>query len=216
MSDDSPLGVREVTPDGQPVRRSLAVRVVRWLGRHPGLVVLSLVVLVPLALGLDWWFLPNRPTLNAGKVESITVTLPKYDPNPGYPGHGQEAATITTDDPALIQPLLDVFRRAKRGEEHKCGSSGTITIRRKDGDVEELHILPGHDERYYEYRFGGRMNRVSREPFPGGAPGDRSDRDQDGPAVMSRRGPVGFISLPFRTQFGKTLRGRRPRFRRSG
>ena len=35
----------------------------------------------------------------------------------------------------------------------------------KDGSVEELGILPGHDSAYYEYRYGSRINRVEREPF---------------------------------------------------
>jgi hypothetical protein len=165
MSDNSPLGVQEINPDGPPVRRRFPARVVRWLGRHPALLVVSVVVLVPLGLGLDWWFLPNRPTRNARNVESVTITLRKSDPRPEYPGYEQEPAEVTTADPALIHPLLDVFRRARRGEEHKCGSSGTITIRRTDGGVEELRILAGHDERYYEYRMGSRINRVPREPF---------------------------------------------------
>ena len=153
MSDDSPLGLNEINPGGQPVRRRFPARVVRWLGRHLALVVVSVVVLVPLGLGLDWWFLPNRPTRDARKVESVNIRLGKYKENSDFgPGYEQEPAEVTTDDPALIQPLLAVFRRAKRGEEHKCASSGTVTIRRADGDVEELHILPGHDERYYEYR----------------------------------------------------------------
>jgi hypothetical protein len=127
---------------------------------------MRVAVLVPLALGLHWWFLPNRPTLDAEKVESVTVSLWKYPDRPEVgPGFRQDEVLVTTTDPAVIQPLLDVFRTARRAEEHKCGSSGTITIQRTDGAVEELSILPGHDEPYYEYRMGSRISRVDREPF---------------------------------------------------
>ena len=166
MSDDSPLRLQEIDPHGRPVRRGVFRRVLGWLGRHPILVLMMVVVLVPLGLGLHWWFLPNRPTLDAGKVESVTVSLRKYPDQPSFgPGYQQDEVLVTTADPAVIQPLLDVFRTARRAEEHKCGSSGTITVRRKDGTVEELSILPGHDEPYYEYRMGSRINRVDREPF---------------------------------------------------
>jgi hypothetical protein len=166
MSGGPPLTVTEIDPHGRPVRRGFPVRVARWVGRHPFLVLLVVTFLVLLGLGLDWCYLPNHPTLHAEKVESVTVRLGKYNPNPGFgPGYEQEPAQVTTDDPALIQPLLDAFRTAKRGEQHNCGDSGVITVRRTDGIVEEVLILPGHDERYYEYRLGSRINRIDRGPF---------------------------------------------------
>jgi hypothetical protein len=130
------------------------------------LVLFSVAILVVLGLGLLWWYLPNYPTLNADKVESVTVRLGKYNPNDGFgPGYEQKRTDVTIDDPALIQPLLDVFRTAKRGKEHNCGNSAVILIQRKDGMVEEVFLLPGHDERYYEYRLDSRISRVDREPF---------------------------------------------------
>jgi hypothetical protein len=84
---------------------------------------------------------------------------------PTRPGYEQDEAEVTTDDPAVVQQLLDVFRAARRAKEHKCGSSGVICIHLKGGSIEELMILAGHDERYYEYRMGSRINRVDREPF---------------------------------------------------
>jgi hypothetical protein len=142
------------------------VRLARWFRRHLILVLLAIVILVPLGLGLHWWYLPNYPTLHAEKVESVTVRLGKYEPNSGFgPGYEQTVAKITIDDPALMQQLLDAFGTAKRGNEHNCGNSGVIAIRRKDGTIEEVFILPGHDERYYEYRLNSRINRVDRERF---------------------------------------------------
>lgn len=162
MSDEPGRNLEEVDPGGRPVRGGFARRVIRWA-------LIAFVVLIPcgpIALGLDWWFLPNRPTLNAARVESVTIQLREFKPESSHgPGWEQDPVEVTINDPALIQPLLDVFRQAKRAEEHKCGNSGTITIRRTNGDVEEVRILPGHDERYYEYRLGSRINRVPREPF---------------------------------------------------
>jgi hypothetical protein len=166
MSDEPHLNLEEVDPAGQPVRTGFPRRALRWVGRHPVLVLFVVGLAVPLGLGLDWWFLPNRPTRNAARVESVTVELFKYSPDPGHgPGWVQEPVQVTINDPAVIQPLLDVFRRASRAEEHKCPNGGTITIRRTDGGVEEVRILPGHDEGYYEYRFGSRINKVPREPL---------------------------------------------------
>jgi hypothetical protein len=61
--------------------------------------------------------------------------------------------------------LLEVLREAKRAGEHKCGSTGSITITRKDGGIEIFEILPGHNCEYYEYRYRGRINRVDRRRF---------------------------------------------------
>ena len=166
MPSDSPLRVEEIDSQGRPVRRGVLKSVVGWLGRHPILILLSIAILIPFGLGMHWWYLPNHPTLDADKVESVEVRLRKYKPNSGFgPGYEQEEARVTTDDAADIQPLLEAFRSAMRSEEHQCGNSGTITIRRKDGTVEEVLILPGHDEQYYEYRLGSRINKVDREPF---------------------------------------------------
>jgi len=128
--------------------------------------MIAIAILVPLGLGLHWWYLPNYPTLDAENVESVTVRLGKYEANEGFvPGYEQKPTEVTVDDPALIQSLLDTFRTATRGKEHKCANSGVIAIRLKDGTVENVLILPGHDERYYEYRLNSRISRVDREPF---------------------------------------------------
>ena len=166
MSDDARLSLETIDPHGRPVRNGFPRRLLRWAGRHAVLVLIVVSLAALPGLGLEWNYLPNRPTLDAGKVQSVTICLGRYEPNSGFgPGYQQEVAKVTTEDPAVIQPLLDVFRTAIRGEQHNCGNSGVIEIRRTDGTVEELYILPGHDDRYYEYRMGSRMNRVDREPF---------------------------------------------------
>ena len=166
MASDIPLRVEETDSEGRPVRRSPARRALAWIGRHPILLSAAIAVLALLARGLHWWYWPNHPTLSADTVESITVRLGKYEPNPGFgPGYEQMRSEVTIGDRDLMQPLLDAFRTATRGEQHNCGNSGVILIRRKDGTDDEVFILPGHDERYYEYRLDSRICRVDREPF---------------------------------------------------
>jgi hypothetical protein len=123
-------------------------------------------ILVPVALVLQWWFLPSIPGVSADEVKAIEVHLVRFHQiNESDPNNRQIEARLKTTDPAKIQALLDVFKGAERASDHKCGNSGTIRIIQKDGSVEELGILPGHDSAYYEYRYGSRINRVEREPF---------------------------------------------------
>jgi hypothetical protein len=150
-----PLSVEEI----EPPRGRFG-----WVRRHPLLAFLIVVVLalsVPVGLGLHWWYMPSVPTTESSQVAKIEVILMRIEGD--RPGQRQDEAHLTTADPALIQPLLDVFRDARRAEEHKCPNPGTIRIHRTDGVVEEMYILPGHDRPYYEYRFGSRINRVDRE-----------------------------------------------------
>jgi len=137
--------------------------------RDPALVrcLWVLSVAIPLALfGLAgaWWLLPSVPELSADRVESIEVHLDRWE-NREIPDNQQKEATVKTDDPQRIQALLDVFQTAKRASEHKCASSGTLTIHKRHGSVETMGILPGHDSAYYEYRYGTRINRVNRQQF---------------------------------------------------
>jgi hypothetical protein len=130
-----------------------------------GLLLVALgVPLVLFGLAAVWWFLPSVPELSADRVESIEVHLDRCE-NPEVPDNQQKEATVKTTDPAAIQALLKVFQTAERASEHKCASSGTLTIHKRNGSVETLGILPGHDPAYYEYRYGSRINRVDRQQF---------------------------------------------------
>jgi len=137
--------------------------VIRWIRRHPIICIVLVVLAIPIGLGLDWYYLPNRPTTSVAKVESVEVHLHRF--NVDEPGRLQVDTRVSTTDSEQIRALLDVFRGAKRAESHNCGASGTITMRRKDDTSEEVHILPGHDEVYYEYWYHSRINRVDRQAF---------------------------------------------------
>jgi hypothetical protein len=132
---------------------------VRWL------LILSIATpLVLLGLAGAWWYLPSVPELSADRVEFIEVHLERCD-NPDIPDNQQKETTVSTAHPQQIQALLDVFQTAKRTSDHKCGSSGTLTIHKRNGSVQTLGILPGHDPACYEYRYGTRINQVDRPPF---------------------------------------------------
>jgi hypothetical protein len=141
-------------------------RCISRLGRHPFFVVFTLAVLTPLYFGFDWWFLPNTPVRSAKKVESVTFHHQKWkDWSHGDPVVEHPEVRVVVSDPEVIQRFLDVFKTAQRGSEHKCGGYAEIEIRLTDGTTETLSILPGHNERYYEYRFGSRINKVDRTRF---------------------------------------------------
>lgn len=127
--------------------------------------IIPVVVLcIPVACGLHWWFLPSRPTGSPDEVTRIDVRLYPYEVNTYRPpGYAQKEAEVSITDEDQIRALLEVFDTAKRASEHHCASSGSITIHKKNGSVETVEILPGHDPAFYEYRMGNRINRVDRD-----------------------------------------------------
>ena len=134
----------------------------RWLKGRPILVVLlvcgALIVAVPSAFGLHWWFWPSVPTVAAEDVDSIDVYI--YSTKTG-----QKETRVTTSNAADVESLLAVLQTARRASDHKCSDIGTITIKSRDGTESVLRILPGHNPSYYEFRYDGRINRVDRGTF---------------------------------------------------
>jgi hypothetical protein len=102
------------------------------------------------------------PDFKPEGVESVKVRLRDW-------GDQQKAAEIESSDSVLVGSLLAIFRSAQRTNDHKCGETGTITLRRKDGSETSLGILAGHDQQYYEFRAhhgtGYDIFRVERAPF---------------------------------------------------
>src|SRR4051794_943593 len=119
-------------------------------------VALAGIVLILLAL-------PKVPVTGPDEVEAVEVRLepsPKID---GLPEEcRQDAARVTSRDPASIRGLVAAFLRAERTTEHMCGTSGVVTFHKRDGTKTTAAILPGHDTAYYEYRYGDTINRVAR------------------------------------------------------
>lgn len=139
--------------------------IVSWFRRNFRSVAVITLLLLPVLFGLHWWYLPSIPSGAADQVAGIDLYLYREEyPLPGSENK-QDELKLTIDNTVRIRELLESFRDARRASEHKCANSGRVSIRWKSGDTEELYILPGHDSRYYEYRFGTRINRIDRERF---------------------------------------------------
>jgi len=113
----------------------------RWLG-------LALVLAAPgcnARRGLD---VPARG------VESVDVLVPDR------PGREQQIAR--TSDAAAIGPFLGALREARETGDHKCASTARVVIRPRQGPPVDVEVLPGHDDRFYEYRHDGRIDRTPR------------------------------------------------------
>lgn len=103
------------------------------------------------------------PTLpDTGDVEAVDIALEAL-------GDRQKEASADSKDNQRIEALLSVLRQGQQTSDHKCGDSGTITLRTKRGTAIKLGILAGHKASYYEYRFysGSRYTifRVDRVAF---------------------------------------------------
>ena len=102
------------------------------------------------------------PDLATGSVEAVAIQLDAR-------AERQKAAKASSADAAKVEALLHILRSADATRDHKCGDSGQITLRRKDGGELKIGILAGHDLRYYEFRvyqgssYG--IFRVKRVPF---------------------------------------------------
>lgn len=113
--------------------------------------------------GADWWFNPSYPTLDPKRVEAIEINL--CNENYTSPKAGQTASTTVVTDEQAIRKLPAIFAEAGRGSEHKGVTSGKMIFRLKDGGSEEIGILPGWRDDWYEYRYRGRINCIERAPF---------------------------------------------------
>lgn len=140
------------------------MRVLHWPRKHPVIILVVVVACIPVAFGVHWWYWPSIPATSATDVVAIDVHLIRWG-NENDPEHFQKETSLSCTETKKIQALLDVFQNAERTGEHKCGSSGTLMIRKQNGSTEKLHILPGHQAEYYEYRYGSRINRVNRARF---------------------------------------------------
>lgn len=113
--------------------------------------------------GLDWWFNPSHPTLDAKRVASVEIQL--FNIKYTSPKAGQAESTTVVTDEQVIRKLLGIFAEAGRGSEHKGVTSGRFIVHLKDGGREELGILPGFRDDRYEYRYFGRINYIDRAQF---------------------------------------------------
>jgi hypothetical protein len=139
------------------------MKVRRRLFRQLLAAVATLAMIALAGFGFYRWYLRDRPVRDAAEVESVEIKL--YPIEMHGPDTAQQNAEIVSVDLGKIQALLDIFETAQVASEHKCGESGSIIIHTKAGRDQTIGILPGHHAPFYEYRTGGKIYRVDREPF---------------------------------------------------
>lgn len=114
------------------------------------------------AVGAVWWWVAQRNPALAGieadSVRSVEVRFALWGEEP--PPAGGES-----NDPAAIAALVAVLRNGTEGTDHKCGSRGTLVLKRASGARVKVDFLPGHKPEWYELRYGGKLYRVPRAAF---------------------------------------------------
>lgn len=76
------------------------------------------------------------------------------------------AAVTQVKDPRIIASLMELFAKPRHEtEHHRCFSVGVVNFLHADKTVEEFEILPGHDVKYYEYRYKEKTYRIDRKAF---------------------------------------------------
>lgn len=117
--------------------------------------------LVVLLAGVTY-LLIRSPHFHDSAVVSIELVMRSPDSPPGAP---VVAVQATVTDERGCRSLFEFLRSARVGLDHKCEALGVLTMQYADGRSDTLDVLPGHDLAKYEFRFGGRMYRMPREPF---------------------------------------------------
>lgn len=64
----------------------------------------------------------------------------------------EDSWLVRCEDQGLIEKLAVVIREGKPSRDHKCSDIGIITFHFKQGKTVQLGILPGHDEKFYQFR----------------------------------------------------------------
>ncbi len=119
--------------------------------------VVTAVTAVTTAYIVRTLYFPIVPSLAVDEVDSVEIELFEWE--------SQQAANVKSADASGIERLLSVIATAERTDDHKCGPVGTVTFKLKKGPAQEISVLPGHDDRYYEFRYERKIHRVDRDEF---------------------------------------------------
>lgn len=128
------------------------------MNRNRFLAVIALAVGLIAAAGVYI----RRPALldiEAGTIRAVDVEVSSLTPEGGGSPQGG------TTDPEAIAALVAVLRGGEERQDHKCGASWAITLKRSFGTPVKVEFLPGHDEAWYEFRYERKAYRVPRAAF---------------------------------------------------
>lgn len=107
-----------------------------------GFIVASLLVLGISVAGY-WRRGDDISTWRVEDVDSVQVRM--FASNLPFP------EPVSSRDPQVIREFLNALRPLGKAPEHKCMPVGTLLVAQKTGRRIEVYILPGHDEKFYEY-----------------------------------------------------------------
>jgi len=94
-------------------------------------------------------------------TSATTVTLPDAIPLKGITlititnitfKAEEDTWAVKCEDQDLIKKLVLVLQGGQPSQDHKCRDLAAITIQFEGGKNVKLGILPGHDEKLYQYR----------------------------------------------------------------
>jgi hypothetical protein len=116
-------------------------------------------------LGLYGLYRPPVPTTDPAAVAAVEVRLARPTGDETEPGQLQKKARVTATDPEIVRLLLAALAQGRQVPDDRCPSTGSITIRRRDGVRETIDIGCGYQPAFYEYRYLGRVYRMPRDLF---------------------------------------------------
>lgn len=120
------------------------------------------IVLILVAAGLDkqWERAAIRADLDGLSGSNIVA----MDFGVGRGRDGWVSALRSTDS-GKIELVLDALKASTFTSDHNCPPIVTLELVMKSDDPYEFYLLPGHEERFYEFRFRDEIYRVDRGAF---------------------------------------------------
>lgn len=133
----------------------------RLTKRERWLLAVSFIATLGIWLAVAWpslrvaMFGSPTPKLVGESFESVTLKLRVFYAD-------EEDLEVQITDAAAIERLCDIIEAAEPARAHACSSFGYLVFNKPNGQQIGLSILAGHDEEFYEYRYGRhfRMNRA--------------------------------------------------------
>jgi len=116
-----------------------------------------------LLLGLAGYAYLRAPNFSGSKVSTMEIEM--FKPISPSERHPQALVQARITDPAACASVFEMLRNGRLRMDHKCGAIGSFKIRYSNGETDVLQFSPGHDLAAYEFRLGGRLYRLPRDPF---------------------------------------------------
>ena len=128
--------------------------------RRAMLLVLAVSVAMAVLAYLLW---PQaEPPRQLPIAEAISIEFDLIGTSGGQdPGAGREERR------EVFEPLLQVFNSGVEIPDHRCGDTGHVIVRMRDGSEWHYGLLSGHDQRYFHIRqYDGLRYRIFRVDRP--------------------------------------------------